>query len=130
MEASSDIDQTDRAKDDSWSLKNLQKSMADWRSRSACELFFFPMSSVRPKGEKVGEIAAKAVVHSFSPHEKASLSTGRAKSCGNFFVRRAVASLNYVELIAVGNHWGGLYLLRAGGAPDWPSPNSRVTRAI
>jgi hypothetical protein len=30
MEASCDIDQTDRAKDDSWSLKNLRKSMADW----------------------------------------------------------------------------------------------------
>ena len=26
------------------------------------KLFFFPMSQVRPKGEKVGEIAAKAVV--------------------------------------------------------------------
>ena len=65
----------------------------------------FPMSQVRQKGEKVGEIAAKAVVQLMFSTGKSFTVDGLREKLREFFreeVRaevRAVASLNNVELI-------------------------------
>jgi chromosome segregation and condensation protein ScpB len=66
---------------------------------------FFPMSQVRPKGERVGEIAAKAVVQLLFATGKSFTVDGLREKLREFFrqdVRseaRAVAALNNVELI-------------------------------
>jgi hypothetical protein len=63
------------------------------------------MSQVRPKGEKVGEIAAKAVVQLLFSTGKSFTVDGLREKLREFFrqeVRaelRAVAALNKVELI-------------------------------
>ena len=68
-------------------------------------LFPFPMSPVRQKGGRVGEIAAKAVVELLFSTGKSFTNDGRREKLREFYreeVRaevRAVASLNNVELI-------------------------------
>src|SRR4029077_10622100 len=67
--------------------------------------FFFPMSQLRPKGERVGEIAAKAVVQLLFSTGKSFTVDGLREKLREFFreeVRaelRAVAALSNVELI-------------------------------
>ena len=49
---------------------------------------FFPKSQVRQTGERVGEIAAKAVVHLLFSAGKSFTVDGMRENCGNFFGRR------------------------------------------
>src|SRR4029077_17978966 len=68
-------------------------------------LFFFPMSQVRPKAERVGEIAAKVVVQLLFATGKSFTVDGLREKLREFYreeVRpelRAVAALNNVELL-------------------------------
>jgi hypothetical protein len=99
------------------------------------------MSQVRPKGEKVGEIAAKAVVQLLFSTGKSFTVDGLREKLREFFrqeVRaelRAVAALNNVELITalISFNWQlalvGLQLriLKGGGfAPHYPGPQQGV----